>query len=109
MTKLIAKTAAKAGHSFAHHVAVVMKGGSIKAIGFNHGTVHAEVTALSKLWPDQRAGCTVWSIRVRKDGSYAMALPCEECTKFLVDNGVRKVYYSNSEGELVRIKLERAS
>lgn len=104
MDLLIAKTAAKARHTH-HHVAIVVKGGAVRTVGFNHDTIHAEVAALSKLWPNQRPGCKVWSIRVRKNGTYGLARPCDDCMRFLVDNGVKVVYYSNNEGGFERLKL----
>jgi deoxycytidylate deaminase len=108
MDALIRKTAQRATHLH-HHVVVVTKGGAVKSIGFNRNAVHAEVTALSRLWPDQRPGFKVWSFRVRKDGTYAMAKPCPECQVFLQENGIKTVIYSDNDGEFHRLKLQAST
>lgn len=99
------KIAHKTSHPRFFHVAVVVKGGAIKAVGYNHDFVHAEDMALSKMWPSERAGCKLYSFRVRKDGSFAMAKPCENCMKMIVDSGIKTIYYSNSNGKMEKIKV----
>jgi formylmethanofuran dehydrogenase subunit E len=79
------------------HVALVMKGGAIKSIGLNI-TRHAEVAALMGLFPDERYGVKIVSVRIRKDGSFAMAKPCKECEEFMRMYGVKKVVWSDSNG-----------
>ncbi|SRR6266498_2291505 len=85
------------------HAAFVIKGGSIIAMAPNHHR-HAEVAALSKLWPSKRKGTTVLSLRVTRSGLLAMAKPCEKCMRFMLTHGVRKIMYSTSERE---IEIER--
>jgi tRNA(Arg) A34 adenosine deaminase TadA len=86
------------------HVAVVFKGGSILAVG-NNVSRHAEVAALSKLFPSKRIGTTVLSMRIRKHGSFANGKPCEACMTFMRWAGVKKVVYSNSDGTLTKERL----
>ena len=109
MNDLIARTARKALHRTFFHVAIVTKGGAVKAVGYNHGSIHAEVMALSKLWPNQRPGCKVWSIRVRKNGSYGLARPCDDCAEYLRTNGIRTAIYSNEDGKFVRERIGRVA
>lgn len=95
------KLAALSTHPKYFHSALVIKGGAILAYGYNHDGRHAEVVALSKLWPNKRKGVTVLSLRLSVEGGLAMAKPCAKCAAFLAENGVRRVYYSTREGEIV--------
>jgi deoxycytidylate deaminase len=101
----IMKQAAKAQHYFAFHVAVLTRGGSIVATGYNHGWIHAEHQALQKIWPNKRTGLVLWSFRVTGTGKLVMAKPCPKCEKLLLENGIHQVRYSNGCGEMVRMKL----
>ena len=100
---IVLKHAIKARNQHHRHVVVVMRGGAIVAISHNHDTIHAEVSALSILWPDQRPGCRVWSFRVKKNGGYGMAKPCPNCETFLRKNGIKTVYYSNTDGGIEKM------
>jgi cytidine deaminase len=86
------------------HVALVFRGGNLKAIACNFSR-HAEVAALSKLFPSERKGTTVLSLRVRADGSLANAKPCKACAEYLRINGVKKVSWSTSEGNVVKLNM----
>jgi pyrimidine deaminase RibD-like protein len=86
------------------HVAVVFRGGSILAIG-NNVSRHAEVAALSKLFPSERAGTTVLSMRIRKDGSFANGKPCANCMAYMIGEGVKKIEWSNSNGAIIKERL----
>jgi pyrimidine deaminase RibD-like protein len=92
-----------AGRNY-RHVAVVFKGGSILAIG-NNVSRHAEVAALSKLFPNKRIGTTVLSMRIRKHGSFANGKPCKNCMAFMLANGVKKVMWSDSNGNIIKERL----
>ena len=80
------------------HSSVVIRGGSLVGRGFNHDERHAEVAALTKLWPSEREGTTVINLRIRKDGTLALSKPCQDCCSFMRENGVRKVIYSTIGG-----------
>lgn len=85
-------------HKCHRHAALVIRGGAIVATGFNHGETHAEVAALKKLWPSERRGTRVLSVRVRRSGSLGLARPCADCEQFMRENGVKAVEYSTSGG-----------
>lgn len=87
------------------HCAMVIRGGCILSIGVNAKETHAEVVALSQLTWSQRAGTMVLSLRIRKDGSLAMAKPCQSCTEYMKHFGVKKVHYSNSNGVIVKERI----
>lgn len=51
-------------------------------------------------------GCTVYVVRgARTGGERRMARPCRHCQKFLSDLGIRKVFYSDTDGEMVQMGL----
>jgi deoxycytidylate deaminase len=95
----------KSRHRQHHHAAQIRRGGSVVASGYNHETRHAEVDALLKLWPSERKGTVVVSVRVTKSGRLSMGKPCEDCEAFLRANGVKAVIYSDFSGKLVKMKL----
>jgi len=105
MLKLAKKICAKAHHKWAFHAVVVEKGGAIIAVGYNKGYMHAEVAAMSKLWPDKRKGTKIWSIRYTPGGRLGMAKPCPRCESYLRECGVKVVMYSTSEQEVERMRL----
>jgi deoxycytidylate deaminase len=87
------------------HVAIVTRGGCVLSVGVNSGVHHAEMVALWELFPANRKGVTVMSLRIRKDGSLAMAKPCPACTRNMREYGVKKVVYSISDGTLVKERI----
>lgn len=99
------RLASRSDHSLHHHAVLVTRGGQVVAKGFNRGYVHAEIQALSKVWPNRRKGCKVWSIRIRKDGRVGMAKPCGPCEAFLRASGVDTVYYSTNDGGIEMMRL----
>lgn len=103
--ELSKKIAKKSTHHQHSHASFVVVGGSIQSMGYNCGTTHAEEKALKQLWPNKRAGVTVYSFRWRKDGSLGMAKPCPKCETFMRDAGVKKVYYSDNNGVVHMMKL----
>ena len=105
MIKLAKRLAKKARHTFAFHAAIVQKGGAVVSTGYNHDWIHAERKALNNLWPNKRKGCTVWSIRVTAGGRLANAKPCKACELYMVENGIKAVWYSNDTGQMVRMDL----
>ena len=59
--------------------------------------MHAEMALLKKC--EEGAVDTVNVIRFKKNGEVTMAKPCRFCEIFLRNHGVKKVYYTNWEGE----------
>lgn len=102
---LAKKLCQQSGHHQHHHAVIVVVGGAIKSMGFNHSVKHAEVHALSKMWPSERCKAKVYSYRMGHQGRFAMAKPCTNCEKFLRDNGIKTVFFTNHAGELEKMKL----
>jgi len=103
--KLIQKVAAKAGHRQHLHVVIITKGGAILSTGYNHGDTHAEVMALTKLWPAARKGTRLYSYRLLNNGKLAMAKPCLHCQKVIERAGVKQVFWSDPDGKIVKTKV----
>lgn len=101
----VRKLSMGSNHPLHHHVVFAVKGGAVVAVGVNNNYRHAEVVALSQLWPNKRKGVKVYSFRWLKSGRLGQAKPCEDCEKYLRKNGVKTVYYSDSVGQIQKMKL----
>lgn len=90
------------------HVAACVKGGNILSIGVNKNTMpgrawednvpcseHAEIAALRQIRDFK--GVTLYVIRVRSDGSSGFSHPCEACSEYISQLGVKKVIYSTED------------
>lgn len=107
---ILRKIAAGSNHHSYFHVAVVMRGGVILAMECNQVGHHAEVRALEQLWPSDRLGVKVFSLRfTSKRQILTSAKPCSECEAYMRRYGVKKVVYSNEDGTLSGIKYTRRS
>jgi pyrimidine deaminase RibD-like protein len=99
--RLARRVASRSNHRF-QHSALVFRGGALVAFGYNHDGRHAEVSALSKLWPSNRKGTTLFSLRFLRNGRLGLALPCPKCQVFLKQSGVSRVYFSTSDGRILK-------
>jgi len=95
-----AKQLAKRSNRHQSHVAIVFRGGALLSMAFNKDKVHAEFSALSKLWPSKRKGVTLISLRVGRDDQFKNAEPCAKCWAFIKASGVKRVMWSSKTGEL---------
>lgn len=104
--KIAKRIANRSPHRSFKHCAVLMKGGSLISVGFNHGTTHAEMAALAKPWASEVKGCTMLSIRVTVGQELlANAKPCANCEAALREIGIKKVLYSTSKRTIEEMKL----
>ncbi len=62
---------------------------------------HAELAVLSAYNATPRD--TLYVVRFAHDGTLTMAKPCPMCQKAIETYGVGKVYYTNWEGDWVRL------
>lgn len=98
--------------------AVLIKGGSVINVGFNQSsthrfarkfgkyyTRHAELNCILGVPRHKTTGATIYVIRVKKDGSYGMAKPCQCCEDMLMFVGVKKVYWSDVDGNIKERRL----
>lgn len=95
--------------------AVVARGNVCLSTGFNRGWkthplqaemtpdryykgLHAEIDALRKLRKRTDSGWTIYVARIKKNGDWGMARPCNVCMRFLRKMGVTKVVYTHEDG-----------
>lgn len=88
------------------HGAVLVRGGSVLATGYNRMvsdpfatlgrcSVHAEAMALRGA---KSCRGTLYVVRLRPDGSWAGSAPCRSCTRQLKESGVERVVFSTDIG-----------
>ena len=100
--------------------ALLYKGGAIlriacnshKSLGYRrkyfwHGdaTRHAELNAIHAVPRDVIEGCSLLVVRVNAKGEFTSAKPCFACAKALYDSNIRRVHYSNYDGDIVKLDL----
>tara|TARA_R110000824_G_scaffold12623_10_gene55379 strand:+ start:32438 stop:32803 length:366 start_codon:yes stop_codon:yes gene_type:complete len=67
-------------------------------------TLHAEIGCILNLDRSTTAGATMLVVRVGKTGEYRMSKPCSMCREVLKHVGIKKVYYTDKNGELKSYK-----
>lgn len=108
---------------YRHRVgAVLFKDSKILSYGFNatnhsnsvktshkFDSLHAEASALSKMIRTGRMkecyNASMLVVRLRKDGTLALALPCEDCYRLMKACKIKTCYFSNDDGLISEIKL----
>jgi deoxycytidylate deaminase len=99
------------------HGACLLKGNKIYSVGINRYikeiilnnklikfTVHAEMDALYKYDGKNIKGMDILIIRIGKLGDSSKlrnSRPCNSCIEKMAQRGIRKVYYSNEDGDIV--------
>lgn len=96
------------------HAAALMSGDTIYSSGANkfvkeikmndqtyYKTMHAEITVFEKLPKKKVRGMDILVIRINKNLALRNSRPCNQCIDKLSKLGIRKVYYSNEEGNIV--------
>ncbi len=97
--------------------AIAVKGGSILSIGTNKyrndpmwlpelsrtdWSSHAEQNCLRSI---DGSGVTLYVVRLTPGGKTALALPCQECQKFTIEQNVSKIVYTTNTGvETLRLR-----
>lgn len=62
--------------------------------------LHAEVDACLGVAEADLLGADLYVARILKDGKIALAKSCAVCQKFMKDVGIRRVYFTNENGNL---------
>lgn len=95
------------------HSACLLKNGKIFAIGFNkyYGiklnnekinlSIHAEMNVLLSKNYKILKGMDILIIRVGNSNKLQNSRPCNTCIDKMKKKGIRKAYYSNSDGDIV--------
>lgn len=110
--------AARLSEFYAHRVgAVLFKGASQVAIGFNKHkthplntcfTQHAEFNSLTRYSDikDNLKSLTMYVARLTRTDRISLSKPCPECQRAIWEAGIRKVYYTGYEGELEELVFD---
>lgn len=61
-------------------------------------SIHAEVKAILSCPRRQLTGAEIWIFRADRYGKPALAKPCEKCLSIIEDVGIKRIYYTTSEG-----------
>jgi deoxycytidylate deaminase len=108
----LAMRAAEASSCNQRHGAVVVRSGSVLAIGFNKWraerpgvaledkelqsmSTHAEMDALSRV--KNKRGVTVYVARVNKHGSEMFSRPCDDCYRNMLDNDIKRIVFTSGK------------
>lgn len=106
----LASKIAETSELYQQHGAVIVKGGSVLAVGANkwrnktlnpeniegynpYLTYHAEVDAISRSSSDL-TGATIYIARIGKDGEQKFSRPCMRCLKAIKTAGIKKIIYT---------------
>ena len=117
--KLLKKTA---NESIVHykHAAALISGNTIHSFGANkfikeikindqiyYKTIHAEIMVFNKLPKKRVRGMDILVIRINKNFALKNSRPCAQCIDKLNKMGIRRVFYSNDEGNIVSELVEK--
>ena len=92
------------------HSAAIIKNNKIYSIGYNYFSnnisIHAEIDACKKfLYTNKNVSltnCDLIVIRSQQNlKQLKLSKPCMHCCKFLKEKGLRKIYYSDTYGNIV--------
>ena len=112
------KAAAQSTHQRWKLGSVVLRGGRVLATGCNRKrndpsvvenekyfncSVHAEVDAIRST--GDPCGAKLYVARVTKSGKIGLAKPCERCQDAIRGAGIRKVFYTDENGEWAFFKV----
>lgn len=67
--------------------------------------IHSEIAAALEVPRAKLAGCTIYTVRVLRNGDWGLAAPCSICRNVLARFGVAKVVYSIAPAEYGVIDL----
>ena len=92
--------ASRSQHSRFHHGSIaVQRRGRILGRGSNRKNLHAEVCSITNIPNYHRyENLVVYVCRVNSTGGFMNSRPCQNCLDFMRDNGVCRVYFSDSVG-----------
>tara|TARA_R110002020_G_scaffold95629_1_gene229282 strand:- start:25 stop:408 length:384 start_codon:yes stop_codon:yes gene_type:complete len=116
------KIAKKSDYGKFKHGAVLVKGSSVRNISCNKhrhcsfgarfrkadrgaATLHAELGAILGMDRTTTTGATVYVARINKEGKARNSKPCPMCQSAMEHVGIRRVVYTDADGDVVSMKL----
>ena len=109
MNKRYFDLAKKLSNKSTHHQhkigAVIVKKNRVISVGFNKlktsprsnhpwKSIHSELDAILDVPRKDLKGSSIYVYREKRDGSLAMARPCEFCLQLIKEVGIDKLYYT---------------
>ena len=107
----LARKIAQSSEMRTMHGAVLVQGNRVLAVGINkfkndphsieeekipdHGSVHAEADALSRV--KETHGATIYVARINKQGDDRMSRPCDHCYEALIKAGIGKIIFTEGK------------
>lgn len=102
--------------------AILIKSNRVLASGYNQmrhqsmlntehwpGSLHAEINvildALRKTSTDKIKGSTLVVVRVRSNGKFGLAFPCENCYDIIQKFKIKKVIFSTNTSKFSEVKV----
>ncbi len=101
-----------------HHGKIISKGYNFNKVQYLHSShrpggasprsrsvccsTHAEMSAIISL--QGKKADTLLVVRVGKDGTLRDSKPCKYCYEFILRSGIKKIYYSTNDQEIVYTK-----
>ncbi len=96
---------------------VIVKGGRIVSSGFNrinvHNSRHNYRRYVCSIHAEQAAirpnssydGASLYVARIGRAGNYLLSKPCEHCLNLIKSVGIRKIFYTDSNGSIICEKV----
>ena len=101
--------------------AVIFKNNRIISFGYNskrfcgkihpkyrsqYDSLHAEQDAILNVkdW-SKLSSSSILVIRITRSGNISMAKPCDMCMSMIQHVGLKEIYYSNHDGEIIKEKI----
>lgn len=115
---LAVATAEKSDHAKWKLGSVLWRGGSVLSTACNRirndpdvvenskyflCTVHSEVAAIKAA--GDVSGAKLFVARRRRDGGLGLAKPCDRCMKVIRASGVRRVFYTDDQGQWASMRI----
>ena len=72
-----------------------------KDLGYRKNNIHSELDAVLRFEGGKKdiRNLDLVNIRLNRHGHVKMAMPCEGCTRLIVDLGIRRVWYTDFFGD----------
>ena len=94
------------------HGAIIARGGVLLSYGWNQNKthpaavvyfsnfIHAELAAIIRVNKIDLSGCDIYVARKMRtsDEPLGMSRPCKQCMEMIREAGIRRVYYTNRDG-----------
>lgn len=120
--ELAKRVAEQSNYGKFRHGAVLVKGSSVRSVscnkhrhcsfgarfrkeGYGDATLHAELGAILGMDRSVTQGADVYVARINKEGKARISKPCSMCESAMRHVGVRRVYYTNENGKIERMRL----